>query len=299
MRFCVVEIGGDSGAKLAVGRDDGVVVLPALPSVRTALEQNGVDGLMDLALRVKGPVIGLQQITRWLPPVPNPRTFRDFYAFEQHVKAARAKRGLEMLPEWYELPIFYFSNPCSLKGHLEPVKKPAMTNELDFELEVACVLGRDVQDVSGQAAEDAIFGYTVLNDWSARDEQRKEMKCSLGPAKGKDFATSIGPWLVTKDELDDRRVGPGRYDLTMLARRNGKEISRANFKELYHDFTKLIERASRDVMLYKGDLIGSGTCGTGCILELGSEAVGGWLKPGDTMELEVERLGTLTTPIVS
>lgn len=298
MRFCVVELTGEAGPKLAIARDDGIVVLPALPSVRTALEQHGADGLMELAQRAKGPVLPLHQIARWLSPVPNPRSFRDFYAFEQHVKAARTKRGLEMIPEWYEIPIFYFSNPGSLKGHRESVKKPAMTNELDFELEVACVMGRDVQDVAGQAADDAIFGYTILNDWSARDEQRKEMKCSLGPAKGKDFATSVGPWLVTKDEIEDLRIGPGRYNLTMIARRNGKEISRANFKDIYYDFTELLKRASRDVMLYKGDLIASGTCGTGCILEIGPEAAGGWLRPGDTVELEIDRLGTLTSPIV-
>lgn len=120
----------------------------------------------------------------------------------------------------------------------------------------------------------------------------------LGPAKGKDFATSIGPWVVTKDELADRRVSPGKYDLAMYGRKNGKETSRSNFKTIYYDFTQILERASRDVMLYRGDLIGSGTVGTGCILELGPEATDGWLKPGDVMELEIERLGVLTSPII-
>ncbi len=298
MRFCVVELSGHSGPRLCVGRSDGVVALDAPASLRGALERFGADGLRSLAERATGPVYELAQVTRWLPPVPDPRTFRDFYAFEQHVKAARARRGLEMIPEWYKLAIFYFSNTGSLRGHLEPVKKPTSTQELDFELEVACVIGRDVQDVRGEEAESAIFGFLVLNDWSARDVQRDEMKCTLGPAKGKDFATSIGPWVVTCDELSDRRVGPGRYDLTMLARRNGREISRGNFKELHHDFTQMIERGSRDVTLYRGDLIGSGTVGTGCILELGPENAGGWLQPGETLELEIERLGTLTSPIV-
>ena len=120
----------------------------------------------------------------------------------------------------------------------------------------------------------------------------------LGPAKGKDFATAIGPWVVTPDELTDSRVGPGRYDLTMVARKNGREISRGSFKDITHDFTRMIERASRDVTLFPGDLIGSGTVGTGCILELGPEATDGWLEPGDFVELEIDRLGTLTTPIV-
>jgi len=298
MRLCVVELTGESAPRLAVEKEGGLLPLDAPATLRGAFERYGADGLAALVQKVTGKPIPIDKVKRWLPPIPDPRTFRDFYAFEQHVKAARTRRGLEMIPEWYKLAIFYFSNTGSLKGHLEPVKKPASTAELDIELEVACVIGREVQDVRGEEAEDAIFGYLILNDWSARDLQREEMKCSLGPAKGKDFATSIGPWVVTKDELADRRVGPGRYDLTMLARKNGKEISRGNFKDLTHDFTQMIERASRDVTLYPGDLIGSGTVGTGCILELGPEKTGGWIQPGDVLELEIERLGTLTTPIV-
>ncbi len=298
MRYCVVELGGQAGARLAIGKDGGLLPLDAPANLRAALDQHGADWLAKVAQKASGSIIPLDKVKRWFPPVLDPRAYRDFYAFEQHVKAARTRRGLEMIPEWYKLAIFYFSNPGSLKGHLEPVKKPASTSELDFELEVACIIGREVQDVRGQEAEDAIFGYLILNDWSARDIQREEMKCSLGPAKGKDFASSIGPWVVTKDELADRRIGPGRYDLTMLARKNGREISRGNFKDLYFDFTQMIERASRDVTLYRGDLIGSGTVGTGCILELGPEKTGGWIQPGDVMELEIERLGTLTTPIV-
>jgi 2-keto-4-pentenoate hydratase/2-oxohepta-3-ene-1,7-dioic acid hydratase in catechol pathway len=283
---------------LAVGRDDGLVALDAPASLRGALDTMGPDKLLAAAKQAAGRVVPLADVTRWLPPVPDPRTFRDFYAFEQHVKTARAKRGQGMLDEWYKLAIFYFSNPTTMTGHGEPVKKPAATNEMDFELEVGCVLGREAMDASGAKAEEAIFGYMVVNDLSARDLQREEMKCMLGPAKGKDFATAIGPWVVTPDELADRRVGPGRYDLTMLARKNGREISRGSFKDLTHDFTKMIERASADVRLYPGDLIGSGTVGTGCILELGPENTEGWLVPGDTIELEIERLGTLTTPIV-
>ena len=298
MRFCVVELSGQSGPMLAVQRDGGVVTLDAPATLRGALDRYGDAGLIQLGRDAGGPTVPLEKITRWLPPVPDPRSFRDFYAFEQHVKTCRTKRGQDMIPEWYEIPVFYFSNAGSLKGHQEPVKRPASTQTLDFELEIGCVIGKQVQDVSGDAAEDAIFGYLVLNDLSARDLQRQEMKCMLGPAKGKDFATAIGPWVVTKDELADKRVGPGRYDLTMLARKNGKELSRGNFKDVTHDFTKMIERASRDVTLFPGDLIGSGTVGTGCILELGPETTGGWLEPGDTVELEIDSLGTLTTPIV-
>jgi 2-keto-4-pentenoate hydratase/2-oxohepta-3-ene-1,7-dioic acid hydratase in catechol pathway len=298
VKFCVVEVEGRPDPTLAVGRGDGVVLLSGPASLRGAIEAGGVEGLLRRAKEATGPVVPLTRVRRWLPPVPDPRTFRDFYAFEQHVKAARAKRGQPMLDEWYRIPIFYFSNPSSLRGHLEAVKKPESTSELDYELEVACILGRQVQDVSGDAAEAAIFGYLILNDLSARDLQREEMKCMLGPAKGKDFASAIGPWVVTPDELADVRVGPGRYELTMVARRNGRELSRGNMKDLTHDFTKMIERASRDVMLYPGDLIGSGTVGTGCILELGADAAGGWLTSGDTIELEIDRLGVLTTPIM-
>ncbi len=298
MRFCLVELSGRSGPMLAVQRDGGVVTLDAPATLRGALDRYGDTGLIRLGRDAGGPTVPLEKVTRWLPPVPDPRSFRDFYAFEQHVKTCRTKRGQDMIPEWYEIPVFYFSNAGSLKGHQEPVKRPASTQTLDFELEIGCVIGKQVQDVSGDAAEDAIFGYLVLKDLSARDLQRQEMKCMLGPAKGKDFATAIGPWVVTKDELADKRVGPGRYDLTMLARKNGKELSRGNFKDVTHDFTKMIERASRDVTLFPGDLIGSGTVGTGCILELGPETTGGWLEPGDTVELEIDRVGTLTTPIV-
>ncbi len=298
MRFCLVELKGQSQPTLAIGKDGGLLPLDAPASLRGALEQYGPDGLMKLAGDAKGDTIAIDQVTRWLPPVPDPRVFRDFYAFEQHVKTCRQKRGQEMLPEWYEFPVFYFSNPGSFRGHMEPVKKPASTKELDLELEVACVIGKDISDASGDAADDAIFGYMVLNDLSARDLQRQEMKCMLGPAKGKDFASAAGPWVVTKDEIEDKRVGPGKYDLTMLARKNGKEISRGNFKDITHDFTKMIERASRDVTLYPGDVIGSGTVGTGCILELGPDNTGGWLEPGDTIELEIDQLGILTTPII-
>jgi fumarylacetoacetate (FAA) hydrolase len=298
MRFCVVEIADLQGPRLCVARGEEWLPLDAPPSLRDALERFGSRDLTATAQRATGRTYSTDRVRRWLPPTPNPRTFRDFYAFEQHVKAARARRGQDMIPTWYQMPVFYFSNPTSLKGHLEPVRKPASTAELDFELEVACVIGEDVQDVRGEAAERAIFGYLILNDWSARDLQREEMKCLLGPAKGKDFATSLGPWVATPDEHADRRVGPGKYDLAMAARKNGREISRSKSNTIYYDFTQLLERGSRDARLFRGDLVGSGTVGTGCILELGPEAVGGWLQPGDVMELEIERLGVLTTPIL-
>ncbi|MCP4246901.1 MAG: fumarylacetoacetate hydrolase family protein [bacterium] len=298
MKYAFVQLPQQEQPTLVVATDGGVVPLPGLPGLRSALEQHGHDGLDRVVADAQAASVPIEFVQRWLPPVPDPRTFRDFYAFEQHVKTCRQKRGQEMIPTWYEIPVFYFSNPGTLRGHREPVPRPAATVELDFELEIACVIGRRVQDVSGTDAERAIFGYTILNDLSARDLQRREMKCMLGPAKGKDFASALGPWVVTPDELADVRVGPGRYDLTMIARKNGREVSRGNMKSITFDFTQLIERASADAPLFPGDIIGSGTVGTGCILELGPETTDGWLEPGDTIELEIDRLGTLTTPIV-
>ena len=236
-----------------------------------------------------------------LAPVPFPRTIRDFYAFEQHVKTARALRGLEMIPEWYDHPVFYYSNPGAVFGPGD-VPFPRGSNEVDYELEIACVIGKPGRDISAEEANDYIAGYCILNDWSARDTWRNfEAKLSMGPAKSKDFANSLGPWLVTPDELEDRREGEGaetRYNLEMAARINGKELSRGNANTLTHTFASMIEWASTDVWLRPGDVLGSGTVGTGCILELRPENTGGWLKPGDEVELEIERLGVLRNRLV-
>lgn len=229
-------------------------------------------------------------------PLPNPTSLRDFYAFEEHVRTARARRGLEVVPEWYQMPVFYFSNHQAILGPGEPVRRPRGCEWLDWELEIAAVIGRSGRDIAVEEAGSYIAGYTILNDWSARDVQREEMKVGLGPAKGKDFASTLGPALVTPDELAERRAGKG-YDLTMVARRNRHEVSRGNWRTIYYSFEEMIARASQDVTLYPGDVIGSGTVGTGCILEVGPEAAGGWLQPGDEVELEVEHLGLLRSPV--
>ncbi|MED4784965.1 fumarylacetoacetate hydrolase family protein [Brevibacillus choshinensis] len=232
-------------------------------------------------------------------PLPRPGSFRDFYAFEAHVKTARAQRGLEMVPEWYEFPVFYFSNTAAFSGPEAVIRRPKATQWLDYELEVACVIGKAGVNISVEEVAEHIAGYCILNDWSARDIQREEVKVGLGPAKGKDFATSMGPWLVTPDELENTRIAGergDRYDLAMVARVNGVEYSRGNLKDLHFTFAEMIARASADCMLYPGDVIGSGTVGTGCILELGAERYG-WLAPGDVVELEVERLGILRNRI--
>jgi fumarylacetoacetate (FAA) hydrolase len=193
--------------------------------------------------------------------------------------------------------VFYVTNHAAIYGPDDVIPYPVGSSALDYELEVACVIGRSGRDIEAEHAEDYIFGYTIYNDWSARDIQKQEMRVGLGPAKGKDFAQSFGPYLATPDELADRHAGrPGVYDLEMVARVNGEERSRGNWKDLYWSFGQMIERASAGVTLYPGDVIGSGTVGTGCLLEL-TRAQGPWLQPGDVVELEVERLGVLRNRI--
>jgi 2-keto-4-pentenoate hydratase/2-oxohepta-3-ene-1,7-dioic acid hydratase in catechol pathway len=241
------------------------------------------------------PSINLKNV-QLTAPLPNPTSFRDFVAFETHVKNATKRSGDTVAPEWYEMPIFYFSNPNAMKGPEEEVKRPSRCIRLDYELELACVIGKEGKNIKASEAEDYIFGYTILNDWSARDIQMKEMKVLLGPAKGKDFATSIGPYILTKDELEPYRVGQ-RFNLEMTAKVNGEVLSKGNFKDIYYTFGDMIERASEDVTLYPGDIIGSGTVGFGCLMELGTE-VHRWLEPGDEVELTITGLGSLTNKII-
>ncbi len=239
--------------------------------------------------------IPIAQVTFHAPL--RPATLRDAYAFEQHVRTANQNRGREVPAEWYKFPVFYYTNPNSIFGPNDEIPHPPYTSALDFELEIAVVIGKAGMNLTPEAAAEHIFGYTIFNDWSARDVQREEMKVGLGPAKGKDFASSLGPYLITPDEFADRATGrPGVYDLPMLARVNGVELSRGNLKDLYWPFGEIIARASQCSMLYPGDVIGSGTVGTGCLLEL-TKTKGPWLKIGDVIELEVEGIGILRNVI--
>ena len=231
------------------------------------------------------------------PPVLRPPSLRDFYAFEQHVRTMWQRRGHDIPEAWYRLPIFYFSNTSEIRGPDEPVWAPSGSAELDFELEVAAVVDTPVVDLPSDRAEEAIGGYLILNDWSARDLQREETTVRLGPAKGKDFAASIGPWLVTPDELANTRTEKG-YNLVMTADINGEEISRGTWSAAHFSFGDMLARASADVRLRPGDVLGSGTVGSGCLLEVKDERFGRWLEPGDEVVLRVERLGELRTPIV-
>jgi fumarylacetoacetate (FAA) hydrolase len=232
------------------------------------------------------------------PPLLRPLSFRDFYAFETHVRAMWERRH-DTIPEaWYRLPIFYFSNISELRGPGQPVWAPRDSAELDYELEIGAVIDAPATDLSAERAEDVIGGYFVLNDWSARDLQRDESTVRLGPAKGKDFAVSIGPWLVTPDELADVRDGKG-YGLTGTASVNGRECSRGSWAAIHHSFGEMLARASADVHLRAGEIVGSGTIGGGSLLEVREGTLGRFLEPGDVVTVEIERLGRLDSPIVA
>ncbi len=237
---------------------------------------------------------------RFGPPILRPTSLRDFYAFEGHVATMWARRGNPVPEAWYRLPIFYFSNVSEVRGPGDPVWAPRGSAELDYELEVCALVDTPGRDLGEASAEGAIGGYLVLNDWSARDLQREETAVRLGPAKGKDFASSIGPWLVTPDELvDARRPGSTGPDLTLTAAVNGIELSRGRWSDAHFSVGQMLARASADVTLRPGDLVGSGTVGGGCLLEVREGTLGRYLEPGDEVVLRIERLGALATPIVA
>lgn len=267
-----------------------------LEAIKAVSDEVAKEDIQDLTLNDE-PLAYVESSVHFFPPIPDPPTFRDFYGFEQHVRAARKSRGLEMDPTWYRIPVFYYSNPVNLYGHKSEVPKPVQTQALDYELELGMIIAGGGRNIPAEEADAYIGGYTIINDWSARDIQKEEMALNLGPAKGKDFGTSVGPYLVTPDELAGKWES-GKLNLTMKAYRNGKELSNANANDLYHSWHKMIERASQNTPLMPGDLFGSGTVGTGCILELRPENTGGWLKKGDVIRLEIERLGTLKNIIV-
>ena len=252
-------------------------------------------GAEEASRRISETSFALDEV-RLLAPL-HPTTLRDGYAFEQHVKTANQNRGREVPIEWYKFPVFYYTNPHSIFGPEDAIPYPHYTSALDYELEIAVIIGKGGRDIKPEDAVSHIFGYTILNDWSARDVQREEMKVGLGPAKGKDFASSLGPVIVTNESLADRTVNrPGVYDLKMTARVNGVEMSRGNLKDIFWSFGEIIARASDHADLMPGDVIGSGTVGTGCLLEL-TKAQGPWLNAGDVVELEIERIGILRNTI--
>lgn len=246
-----------------------------------------------------------------LSPVPFPSSCRDGYAFRQHVAAARRNRKAEMIPEFDQFPIFYFTNHHSITGPGEIVCMPDHFEKLDFELEVAIVISKHGRNIKAEEADEYIAGLMIMNDFSARTLQLEEMSLSLGPAKGKDFATAVGPYLVTIDELESLEIPakPGHtgknWNLRMQCRINGEQVSDGNAGDMDWTFAEIIQRASYGVDLYPGDIIGSGTVGTGCFLELnGTGKLNNpayqerWLNDGDEIELEVDGIGILKNTIV-
>lgn len=238
-----------------------------------------------------------------LSPIPEPVSCRDGYAFRQHVESARRGRGLPMIEEFDHFPVFYFTNHLAITGPGEIYVREKALERLDFELEVAIVIGKEGRNIKASEADQHIFGFMIMNDWSARALQTEEMKLNLGPAKGKDFATSLGPYLVTRDSLSHKAIsGPKgeRHDLRMKAFHNGKQVSDGNLKDMSWSFGEIIERASYGVTLRPGEVIGSGTVGTGCYMELNLTTLKNapvWLKPGDDFVLEVDELGRLENKI--
>lgn len=299
-------------------QDSGKVISESLPSEILQLLEGG-EPLLDAARRVEqafrdgriSDTIDKEKI-RPLAPIPRPPSCRDAYAFRQHVATARRNRGVPMIPQFDQYPVFYFTNHNAIIGQGDLVVESDHLQKLDFELEAAIVIGKPGRNISAKDADQYIAGYTIMNDFSARLLQMEEMKLNLGPAKGKDFATAIGPWLVTPDELAGYEVKTDfgtSYDLTMTAHHNGQQVSCGNLKDMNWTFAEIIERASYGVDVFPGDVIGSGTVGTGCFLELngtaalqakedGKEFTPTWLQVGDSVDLEITGLGKLSHRIV-
>lgn len=268
------------------------------------LAQGGVELIKEGKISVsKGKPLEAVEL---LAPVPFPSSCRDGYAFRQHVAAARRNRGVEMIAEFDQYPIFYFTNHHSITGPGTLTLMPDHFQHLDFEMEAAILVCKTGRNIKAEDAHEYIGGLMIMNDWSARRLQMEEMLLNLGPAKGKDFATSIGPWLVTRDELKAFEVAAKEghrgvnWNLAMTCKVNGVEVSRGSLADMDWTFAEIIERASYGVTLYPGDVIGSGTVGTGCFLELNGTGklnnpgfVPQWLQPGDEVEMEIEQLGVL------
>ena len=277
----------------------------------------GGEEFMDRALRVNDDIISgkieakEELFFELLAPVPHPTSCRDGYAFRQHVAAARRTRNAPMIPEFDQFPIFYFTNHNAIQGIGEIACMPDHFQKLDFELEVAVALNKRGRNIRAAEADSYIAGYMIMNDMSARTLQMEEMVLSLGPAKGKDFSTVIGPWLVTPDELEKYKIAPkpghtgNAYNLTMKCHVNGIEVSNGNMGDMDWTFAEIIERCAYGADVLPGDVIGSGTVGTGCFLELNGTGLLNdpdykpqWLQPDDLVEMEVTGLGILSNVII-
>ena len=263
-----------------------------------------------ISLLEKSGAIAPVQDYQLMAPVPHPTSCRDGYAFRQHVEAARRNRGVDMIQEFDQYPIFYFTNHNAIQGPGAIYCMPDHFQQLDFELEIAIVIGKEGKNIKAKDADEYIAGFTIMNDLSARKLQMEEMLLNLGPAKGKDFSTVIGPWLVTPDELKSYLVPAKKghvgnnYDLSMKCWVNDQLVSEGNVKDMDWTFAEIIERCSYGVTIYPGDVIGSGTVGTGCFLELNGTGklkdanyTPQWLQPNDVVTMSIDGLGTLENTI--
>jgi 2-keto-4-pentenoate hydratase/2-oxohepta-3-ene-1,7-dioic acid hydratase in catechol pathway len=300
MRFATWAAGGQ--VRAGVVSDDGLHEFPARTTVLDLVRAGLPAALEAGAAALSGPAVPLESV-RLLPPLTAP-TVRDFVAFEEHVEGVRKSiDGVGgVVDEWYQAPTFYFTNPYALVGAHDDVPVPPGSQRFDFECEVAVVVGRDGASLTPEQARDHVFGYTVLNDWSARDLQAREMKVGLGPAKGKDSATTLGPWLVTADELEPYRDDDGFLALDMRVSVNGTEVGQDLLSNMGWPFEELISYASRGTWVRAGDVLGSGTCGNGgCLAELWGrrgELSPPPLQPGDVVEMTVEGIGTVRNRVV-
>jgi fumarylacetoacetate (FAA) hydrolase len=263
-----------------------------------------------ISLLEKSGSIAPVQDYQLMAPVPHPTSCRDGYAFRQHVEAARRNRGVDMIQEFDQYPIFYFTNHNAIQGPGAIYCMPDHFQQLDFELEIAIVIGKEGKNIKAKDADEYIAGFTIMNDLSARKLQMEEMLLNLGPAKGKDFSTVIGPWLVTPDELKSHLVPAKKghvgnnYNLSMKCWVNDQLVSEGNVKDMDWTFAEIIERCSYGVTIYPGDVIGSGTVGTGCFLELNGTGklkdanyTPQWLQPNDVVTMSIDGLGTLENTI--
>ncbi len=300
MRFATWEAAGRVSA--GVVSDAGLHELPARATVLDLVRAGLPAALEAGAAALDGPALPIDSV-RLLPPL-QPASVRDFVTFEEHVEGVVASvgDGGGVVAEWYEAPTFYFTNPHSVIGAHDDVPVPPGSHLLDFELEVAVVVGRDGASLTPEIAREHVFGYTILNDWSARDLQRREMKVLLGPAKGKDSATTLGPWLVTADELEPYRDDEGFLALDMRVSLNGVEVGQDLLSNMGWPFEELISYASRGTQVRAGDVLGSGTCGNGgCLAELWGtrgDAAPPPLQPGDVVEMTVEGIGTIRNRVI-
>lgn len=296
---------GKGEKSIGIWRDDFIIDLhkqsdSAIPADMLSFidgHQGYFDIIANKQLEEKGGEYAIDEV-RLLAPLPNPRSFRDFVAFEQHMLNAGKAFGHKVSEAWYEMPIFYFTNHHGIFGPDDDIKKPEKETKLDIELEMVCIIGKEGKDIKAEDADDYIFGYTVFNDWTARAIQKREMEVPLGPHKGKDFANAIGPCIVTKDEMKRYSDGHGRFDIKMLARINGTTVCEGNYNTVYYTFPQMIERVTENnVRIMPGDILGSGTVGWGSLIE-NNFSVHRPLEKGDVVELEIEGIGVLRNKVV-